>query len=99
MVSTINAGTGQQWLEQGCTGGLSVWLASQWLEQGLSVWLAAMQEQLPRGLRVARVADGAVELRSGDEYEVKLILVPAPEQMSDAAQSGLQHRFELPSDN
>ena len=74
-----------------------MWLASQWLEQGciggLSVWLASLQEQLPRGLRVARVADGAAELRSGDEYEIKLILVPALRQASHAAQSGLQHPF------
>ena len=86
MVLTTNGGTGRQWLQQGCIGGLSVWLAS-------------MQEQLPRGLRVTRVANGAAELRSGDEYEVKLILVPAPEQTSNAAQSGSQHPLTLLSDS
>lgn len=42
--------------------------------------MPVVQEKLPEGLHVKRIANGAAELQDGGDYEVKLILVPAPPQ-------------------
>jgi hypothetical protein len=37
-----------------------------------------LQEELPSGLMVVGIADGAALVRIGDDFEAKLILIPAP---------------------
>ncbi len=37
-----------------------------------------LQADIPVGMRVLKITDGAAMLRSGDDFEVKLILIPAP---------------------
>ena len=36
------------------------------------------QEDIPAGLTLERIQDGAAEMRNGDDFTIKLILVPAP---------------------
>ena len=33
---------------------------------------------MPAGMRVVRIAEGAATLRYGEDFEAKLILIPAP---------------------
>jgi hypothetical protein len=44
------------------------------------------QEELPGGLAVASISNGVATLRHGDEYEVRLTLVPAPELPEQATE-------------
>lgn len=44
-----------------------------------------LQEDIPEGLRVQSISQGAVTLADSQDYEVKLIVVPAPERAAAEA--------------
>ncbi len=46
-----------------------------------------MQEELPPGLKVVSIADGAALVRKGDDFDAKLILIPAPPPPEEAVQA------------
>ena len=44
----------------------------------LTLFFFFAQEEIPAGLTLERIEDGAAEMRNGDDFAIKLILVPAP---------------------